>query len=247
MRSSLSCLVTAAILAGVLTSFGHTEPAAGPMTVKRFRDPVPASALAVPEPPKPDEQTLLDQDSRLPADIPDATVRRWQREVKRSPAGSRRAVMLHLRLGEYRYAELEQAEQALWHFRTAATGAKSGAAKGTHELWRDEARGLAAYNSAIVYYRQGAYEKATHAFKRLLSKEGGLPGYDRRTCTLWSKHAAACFGYHEVRRKAGITEPERVDPYCGAAGVAMCFRALGLPTTARLSSPSAASPASAAG
>lgn len=89
--------------------------------------------------------------------------------------------------------------------------------------------GVAAYDQAICSFQEGAYAEAVSAFERLNGRKTGVTGIDHRHASLWARHAAACAGYHEQRARLGIVEPERRDPRCGAAGLAVCLRALGRP------------------
>ena len=96
----------------------------------------------------------------------------------------------------------------------------------------DRLYGLAAYDTAIGLFYEGAYGEATTGFSQLVSVKNGksaLSGYDRRNCALWLRHAQACANYHEEHAKLGIPEPPRLDPFCGAASLAACLRSLTLP------------------
>jgi len=89
--------------------------------------------------------------------------------------------------------------------------------------------GVASYDSAMSLFYSGAYQDAADAFHHLLTAKDALPGFDRRRCALWYRHAVACAGYHDVRAKMGIPEPPRLDPLCGAAALAACLRSQALP------------------
>jgi RHS repeat-associated protein len=126
---------------------------------------------------------------------------------------------LHLWLGEYELAARQEPGLAIWHLRQAQ-----------HRSGRPDAVfGLAAFDTATALHYEGAYAKAASAFRRLLNAKTALRGYDRRVAALWYRHAIACAGYHEQRAKLGVPEPERLDPLCGVAGLAVCLRSLGLP------------------
>lgn len=56
------------------------------------------------------------------------------------------------------------------------------------------------------------------------------PGYARTDCALWLRPARACAGFHAQRSQAGIPEPPRLDPNCGAAALAASLKGLGLPS-----------------
>ena len=93
----------------------------------------------------------------------------------------------------------------------------------------DQCRGLAAYDTAVARYYAGAYRESAAAFHRLLVGRPAVVGFEGRRCALWYRHAGAHEGYHAERAKLGIPEPGRLDPLCGAAGLAVCLRGLGLP------------------
>jgi RHS repeat-associated protein len=182
--------------------------------------------------------TLLDEVGRLARRVTPAEVTGWKQELYRLEHAPRQSVraserkerrngvhararkaQLHLWLGEYALAHEEDPQQALWHFRQVQRlcGRK------------DPLHGLAAYDSVIVRFYQGAYGEAAEAFERLLQPKTALRGYDRRRCALWQRHASACYGYHQERARMGITEPPELDPLCGASSLAVCLRGLSLP------------------
>jgi YD repeat-containing protein len=167
----------------------------------------------------PTERTLLDEVGKLAHDVPQGQVDGWMRELKTGGAKGLRAGWLHLWLGEYELAHSEEPLRASWHFRAA-----QGLAPRADHLY-----GLAVFDQAVSLFYQGRYEQASGSFERLLHNKEGLRGAARRETAFWLKHARAAWGYHEDRKKLGITEPERLDPLCAAAGLAVCLRALGLP------------------
>ena len=164
-------------------------------------------------------QTLLDEVGRLSHSVSLVEVASWKQEVKSARPAAERAAWLHLWLGEWELAQNEQPEQACWHFRMAQHLTSS----------RNRCYGLAAYDSAISLFYEGAYEASSDAFTALLQPKRGFTGYDHRNCALWLRHAQACAGYHEDHAKLGIPEPPRLDPLCGAASLAACLRSLSLP------------------
>lgn len=174
-------------------------------------------ALVLQGPPSPG--TLLDDSGMLGRRVTPAEVISWRAEIKTHPA-MRRAATLRLWLGEYALARDEQPDAARRQFRAAQSLTDR----------RDPIFGLAAFDSAISLFDQGAYAEAADAFGRLVQTKSALPGYGRPDCALWLKHARACAGYHAQCAKAGIPEPPRLDPLCGAAALAACLRGLGLPS-----------------
>jgi len=173
----------------------------------------PLSAQSLP-------QTLLDEVGRLQQPVPAAQVAAWKRELKASRPAAERGAWLHLWLGEWELARNEQPRQADWHFRQAQRLTNP----------HDRCSGLAAYDRAIGQFYEGAYGEASDTFSALLGPKGKSPGYDRRNCALWLRHAQACAGYHAERAKLGIPEPPRLDPLCGVASLAACLRSLALPS-----------------
>jgi RHS repeat-associated protein len=181
------------------------------------RTPAPPQHLNVPPPRT--ELSLLDEVGRLARRVTPAEVLGWKRELVKRRLPVHRAAQLQLWLGEYALAQDEDPEQALWHFRQVQKLSRR----------KDPLYGLAAYDSVIVRFYQGAYGEAAEAFQRLLQPKTGLRGYDRRRCALWQRHASACYGYHQERARMGITEPPELDPLCGASSLAVCLRGLSLP------------------
>jgi hypothetical protein len=163
--------------------------------------------------------SLLDEVGRLAHATPTGQISAWKTELKTTGPAASRAASLHLWLGEYTLAHDEQPDLSIWHFRRAR--------KLTSPT--DRRHGLAAYNTAIALYYSGRYPEAAHAFQRLLQPKSALTGFSRRRCALWSRMALACAGYHAEHAKMAIPQPERLDPLCGAAGLAICLRALSLP------------------
>ncbi len=143
----------------------------------------------------------------------------WSRELAAHPLPAR-AALLHLWLGEWQLAANEQPETALRHFHEAR-------ARLAHA---DRLYGLASYDTAVAFFKEGAYADSEDAFSRLLAPKTALPGYNRKKCALWLRHAAVCAGYHAERSAQDIPEPPRLDPLCGAAALAAGLRTLGRPS-----------------
>lgn len=162
--------------------------------------------------------TLLDEVGLLAHPVLDTQAAAWRAELAAHPQMSR-AALLHLWLGEWQLAHNQQPETAIGHFRAV------------QHLTAPSERlyGLAAYDRATAIYYEGAYADAVTAFHQLLARNQPLRGFDRRYAALWMRHAGACAGYHADRAKAGIPEPPRLDPLCGAAALATSLRALGQP------------------
>jgi len=150
--------------------------------------------------------------------VPSEEVSAWKQELKTTHPTAERGAWLHLWLGEWELAQNEQPAHAAWHFRQA------------QHLTNPHHRcfGLAAYDQALALFYEGAYGEATDAFAGLLQPKKGFPGYDRRNCALWLRHAQACANYHAEHAKLSIPEPARLDPFCGAASLAACLRSLSL-------------------
>ena len=168
----------------------------------------------------PAERTLLDSLGRLTRPVTMAEVSDWKRQLAVPGIDRQRAGWLHLWIGEWQQAANQQPVTALQHFLLAEKLA----------LPTEDLRGRAAVDRAIALDFEGAYADAAEAFHQLLMPKTALPGYDLRQCAFWYRHASICAGYHAERAKLGITEPPRLDPLCGAAGIAACLRSLGLPS-----------------
>ena len=163
--------------------------------------------------------TLLDEVGQLSRPIPLSQVLAWRQELKAQHPISSRAAHLHLWLGEWQLAHNQQPGQAIQEFLSVQALTKKS----------DPLFGLARYDAATALYYEGAFQDATDAFHVLLTPQTALTGYDRRTCSMWLRHAEACAGYHEQHARQGIPEPVRLDPQCGAAALAASLRSLALP------------------
>ncbi|MGI8922788.1 MAG: RHS repeat-associated core domain-containing protein [Fimbriimonadales bacterium] len=161
-------------------------------------------------------QTLLDEVGKI-HDHPDARNRsKWRSELLSQP-GSDRSALLQIWLGELDLAVDEEPLKAIERFREAAKLAGD----------NFELKGLAAYDTAIALFYAGEYGNSRDSFYELL--RGKLAGFNRRACSLFARHAAGCASIHERNAALGITQPERLDPLCGAATLAICLKELGLP------------------
>ena len=164
--------------------------------------------------------TLLDEAGRLVQPVSLAQARQWRQALHADNLTTTQRSGLHLWLGEWELAQNQQPERALAHFRLAQNSVRRS----------DAVYGLAAYDTALTLLQDGAYAKAAPAFQRLFLLKTALKGYNRRTAALWYRHACACEGYHAANLQRGIPEPTRLDPLCGPAALAECFRAHGLPS-----------------
>ena len=203
------------ILPAVVSPFLALSSAAlssAPAVVTHFS---PQAAL----PPSVASATLLDEVGHLTHPVAPSEAQGWSHALAASPAPAQ-AALLHLWLGEWQLAANEQPETALRHFHEAR-------ARLPHT---DRLYGLASYDTAIAFFKEGAYADANDAFARLLAPKTALPGYSRKKCALWLRHAAVCAGYHAERSAQGIPEPPRLDPLCGAAAMAAGLQAIGLPS-----------------
>ena len=163
--------------------------------------------------------TLLDETGHLAQNPGIGQMQAWKQELNDTHPGPLRAAQLHLWVGEWELAQNEQPGKALWHFRCVQK-----LLPGKTPMFD-----LAAYDSAISIYYQGAYQPATEAFRALLHDRTHRTAYSLRTCALWYRHAGACAAYHAQRASLGIPEPPRLDPRCGAAALAACLRSLSRP------------------
>ena len=180
-----------------------------------------AAPMARPKPSVSSEtmsETMLDEVGRLAHAVPASQPLAWRRELAAHPV-THRAALLHLWLGEWQMAANEQPGTARRHFRQVQALVPR----------TDRLYGLAAYDAAVALMFQGAYQDAVAAFHVLVVPQTAGRGYAHAYAALWERHAAACAGYHAQRSAAGIPEPPRLDPRCGAAGLASSLRALALP------------------
>lgn len=185
---------------------------------------VAPTAVAIGPQLAPKTVSLLDEVGKLARPVSSEQVAAWKRELKKSRPAAGRVAELHIWLGEWELAQNERPILARWHFRQVEHSVGRG-----QKLNGQRLSGLAAYDDATALYYEGAYDQAEQAFKALLSPKTARPGYDRRTCALWLRHAAACAGYHRQHAAQGIPEPPQLDPECGAAALAASLRALRLP------------------
>ncbi|HLK58715.1 MAG TPA: DUF6531 domain-containing protein, partial [Chthonomonadaceae bacterium] len=164
--------------------------------------------------------SLLDEVGRLARTVTDSEATAWKQELATRHLAPQRNAHLHLWLGEYALAHDEQPEQALWHFRRVQQIVSR----------TDPAFGISAFDQALTLFYEGSYGEAKESFYTLLTSQHALAGVQRRHITLWYDHARACAGYHAEHAAAGIPEPPRLDPLCGAAALASCLRAQGQPS-----------------
>jgi RHS repeat-associated protein len=208
----LAGIATAAILTAAAAKAGLPETPGMPALSPWSPGPAPATSGG-----EPLYDTLLDEAGHLLRAVPAEEAAGWKRELKTSAASLQRRAWLHLRIGEWELGN-DEPQRAGWHFRRVR--------KITTES--DPLHGLAAYAEAAALHTEGAYWEARDAFRKLLASQT-MTGFSRRRAALWLRHASACAGYHDERKAMGITTPDRLDPLCGAAGLAVCLRALGLP------------------
>lgn len=161
--------------------------------------------------------TLLNELGRPARPIPARDLAAWRTESHRGVSPEREA-WLQVWLGEYDLGRQEP-DLALQRFQRAARLAPK--SSGVY--------GLARLDASIAKFYAGMYEPAMEGFQSLLMSSAR--GYDRRSAAMWARHAAACWGRHEDNRRLGITQPERLDPLCGAAMMAVVLQAHGLPNS----------------
>jgi RHS repeat-associated protein len=164
-------------------------------------------------------KTLLTDVAILSHSVTSGQVGEWKTALNGGTASRSDAAWYHVWLGEWELAHNQQPKVAIGHFRQAMRLANR----------RDRVYGLASYDAAMAVYYEGAYADAVDAFKPLATFRPTLAGYDPRKAIYWLRHAVSCAGYHAQRSRAGIPEPPRLDPYCAAAALATCLKAIGRP------------------
>lgn len=160
--------------------------------------------------------SLLDSLGRLSRTVPRQERKRWDQVLtskSHTPQEKFRALIWR---AETRLALDQEPEEAYQQFIDIA---KTRAPKNIV--------GLAKYDAAVCQYYSGRFDEAADSFSKLLRSEER--GFDRRDCALFLKHTEACAQYHARRADLGIIEPGRIDPLCGAAGLAVCAKILGKP------------------
>jgi len=180
--------------------------------------PLPVTASSAKQA-RPASLSLLNDTGHMARPVSASQVSTWRSELAANTLSRRGIALRQLWIGEWQMAHDENLIGAQAHFDTAAhlTAVK------------DKVHGLAVYDTAVNLMLGGRYEKARSSFEALLTSRKHLSGFDVTTCSLWARHARACAGYHAERAKLGIVEPERLDPNCGAAALAMWLRANNLP------------------
>lgn len=173
---------------------------------------VPTTSKRVPK----GVQTLLDEVARSSTPIPATSIAEWKGELAHGHLPAARAAQLHVWLAESKLA-IEEPDQAELELRTALRLAPSSS----------PVSGLASYDLAAARFYEGRYLQSGHGFRALL--KSNLGGYNRKWAAMFARHAQACAGYHAGHEKLGIPQPERLDPLCGVAALAVSARALGLP------------------
>ena len=163
--------------------------------------------------------SLWDDTAKLVRPVPAAETAAWRKQLVAGHLTGEEAAKRHVLLGEWELAKNESPQAAEAHFAAARTLT-------TKQL---AVHGLAAYDSAIVLFFEGRYDRSEKAFHALLAPKTSLRGYDRRSAALWMRHVGACAGYHAQRAEAGIVEPLRLDPLCGVEALAACLRGQQLP------------------
>ncbi|HLJ54175.1 MAG TPA: DUF6531 domain-containing protein, partial [Chthonomonadaceae bacterium] len=174
-----------------------------------------ARASAHPHP----SATLLDEVGRLNGTVLDSQVSAWRQRLAKPGQSPTAQAKLRLAIGEAELAKYEQPEQAIAQFDQTRRLAGP----------RSPLAGQARYDSAVALFYEGAYRPAEEAFGALLRDPHPAPGLDRRQAARWLRHATACAGYHARRERAGIREPQRLDPLCGAEAIAVALRAMKRP------------------
>jgi RHS repeat-associated protein len=163
--------------------------------------------------------SLLNELGTMDQPIPPADVYLWTRMLHTRSLTSDQKAQLHLWLGEYALGHDQHPEEAIEQLIEAHRIAGS-----------PSLRGLAAFDTALSLFFEGAYAESRDGLTHLL-RLNHTSGFDRNLAAGWERHASACAGFHASRSAAGIPEPPRLDPRCGAAAIAASLGALGLPSS----------------
>lgn len=159
--------------------------------------------------------SLIDEQGRLRRDVSAGEEKAWRIELQEGPSVARKARLL-IQLAEVDIARHEPV-RAQARLNTAASMLPPASPD----------RGLARFDAAITIFRQGKFTDAKEAFRNLVHSK--LHGFDRRIAALYSRHAAACEGYHQLHNNLGIPEPRELDPLCGISALAICLRGRNMP------------------
>ena len=159
--------------------------------------------------------TILNEQGRFRLLVSSAMEKAWRIELGERPTTVRRARLLVM-LGEADIAHREPAR---------AQARLDEAARIASPASPD--RGLARFDSALSLFRQGRFALAKNAFRAAAMSR--LRGVDAKIAALYARHAELCEGYHQQRERMGIPEPERLDPQCGMAALAVCLRGRHMP------------------
>jgi RHS repeat-associated protein len=159
--------------------------------------------------------SLIDEQGRLLREVSAKEEKAWRIELNEGPTPARKARLL-IQLAE---VDINRHEPARAQARLDA------AAKLLPATSRD--KGLARFDSALTVFRQGRFTESKNAFVNLV--KSNLVGVDRRIAVLYSRHAAACEGYHQAHNNLGIPEPRELDPLCGVSALAVCLRGRNMP------------------
>jgi RHS repeat-associated protein len=163
--------------------------------------------------------SLLNELGTLDSPIPSSDVALWTQMLHKGGLTNDQSAQLHLWLGEYALGHDQHPEEAVAQLVFARRIARS-----------SSLRGLAAYDTGLSLFYEGAYAESRDDLSHLL-KLKNTAGFDRNLASGWERHASACAGFHASRSAAGIPEPPRLDPRCGVAAIAASLASLGLPSS----------------
>jgi hypothetical protein len=163
--------------------------------------------------------SLLDQQGQLIHPISQGDASTWTSDLRKAAPRSELAAELHLALGEYYLGQVRQPDSAIRQFALA---------EGSLPM-QDPLYGRAEYESAEALFYEGAYREARDAFDDLTRKRYPANAFSRQQLVFWMRDASMCAGLHASHAIAGIPEPPRLDPFCGAASLAECLHILSLP------------------
>ncbi len=173
-------------------------------------------SVKVPEPNR-DLVSILNEEGALDFAPTSVQVATWHREAVHSVVEDVKSLAL-IHLGEMQLAVDHHPQAAILLFQHAWAEAGNDSRE----------RSLAEYDAAVSRYAMGAYARSASEFTALLHH--AAPGaFSHRLCALWARHADACAGFHALRAAQNIPEPPQLDPYCGAAALAVYLRAHRLP------------------
>jgi len=165
--------------------------------------------------------TILDEVGKLAVHVSNSLLSDWRSQTSPSAraASPSKAAEAYVHIGEWELAAEHNPKLALKQFHLARELADN----------KSATYGLAAYDTAVAHFYEGAYSESVDEFRPLLNIHTALPGYQRQDAAMWLRHAGVCAAYHRDNALLGIPEPPKLDPFCGAASLAACLKGLHVP------------------